>query len=134
MSAPTPVRPPCDATYSRLVLDDNSGSVHRFTLRTFQLVLSVVGSLVAVVGTSLTVTWWMIGPRLDAHIDHRVMVHTERHVAEAHVEHERMRREWQVALASMQALQNEHNRRMEADSLYIRTRLDQLYNQRGGTR
>ena len=122
------------SSYSR-VRTDNGGAVstvHSFNLKTAQILLALVTSIIAVIGTSLSVTWWAIGPRLDGHVDARVHRYIAPQVIAAEAEHARIRTEFSVALTNEQQRRQEQLTRIEADLLYIRTRIDQLYSR--GTR
>lgn len=124
------------SSYSRSKVDGNGTvvEVHSFNLRTTQLVLSIITAVMTIAVSTTGLAWWMIGPRLDSHIDERSHAIIAPKAVEAEREHGRIRAEALAAIAAEREarkvesdVSKERLIRIETDLVYIRTRIDQLY-------
>ena len=108
-------------------------TVHSVNLRTAQLVAAVFVAVCSIIGTSLSVTWWAIGPRLNAHIDERVARSLAPRVIESQKDIDRLRLEFAREIATEQQARRETIRaletqmtRIEASLTYITERVDRI--------
>lgn len=111
-----------------------SESVHSISLTTSQVVVGVVAGIISIAASVLGAVWWIMAPRLDAHIDRRAAGIVAREVARSEQEQSRLRAELYQMLAAEKEQRREQLSRIEADISYIRQRVDVLANHKRAQR
>ena len=110
---------------------DKDSEVWRLTIPRIMAIVSLLTGVAGVVSMSLGTAYWVIAPRLDQRIDVRVERQLASRIIDSEQDHTRIRAEMASMITHEKELRREQLTRIEADLLYIRTRLDQLY-ARGG--
>ena len=110
---------------------DKDSEVWRLTIPRIMAIVSLLIGVAGVVSMSLGTAYWVIAPRLDQRIDVRVERQLASRIIDSEQDHTRIRAEMASMITHEKELRREQLTRIEADLLYIRTRLDQLY-ARGG--
>jgi hypothetical protein len=110
---------------------DKDSEVWRLTIPRIMAIVSLLTGVAGVVSMSLGTAYWVIAPRLNQRIDVRVERQLASRIIDSEQDHTRIRAEMASMITHEKELRREQLTRIEADLLYIRTRLDQLY-ARGG--